>query len=570
MCCVVSVAQTVQVQVPQQVQAGENFRLSYVVSSQNVENFRMGDVPEGLEVITGPYQSRQSSYQIINGKTSSSSTITYTYTLYAAKNGTYTIPGAHATVDGKAVQSSSATSSVSGTASAGGNAQGGQSSSQSGSQRGFARQRQADQSPQEITPKDLYITVSANKRHVYEQEPVLLTYKVYTLVDLTALQGEMPELTGFHVQELPLPQQKSFSVETINGKQYRADTRSQNVAFPQSSGTMELPPITFKGTVMQRTRNIDPFEAFFNGGSAYTEVKKEIKAPGITIEVEPLPTKPATFSGGVGQFTLAAKVDHAEVKAGDPITLSVTIGGVGNMKLVKAPQLELPKDFEVYDPKVSEQTHLTARGVEGTMTYDYLIVARNQGQYTIPALEMVYFDPAAKSYKTLRTEPIELSVAKGEGKSAVVDYASIDRDSDIHDIHTRQEVTQDTTRGALGVNYWLWCVALWVLFVAMVVLARRLGIWRSRRAKDEKRRARKRLRKAAKLLREGKADAFFDETLRAMWAVAEKKELAVESRQAVDELVEACELARYGAQSNDNLQEIYEKALDTISNIDNK
>lgn len=202
-----------------------------------------------------------------------------------------------------------------------------------------------------ISGSDLFIKVSANKKHVTEQEPILLTYKVYTLVELTQLEGKMPDLKGFHTQEVPLPQQKQFHTEMVNGRPYKCVTWSQYVMYPQMTGKMEIPSINFKGIVVQQNRNVDPMEAFFNGGSGYVEVHKDIKAPGITISVDPLPQRPANFSGGVGKFNISATIDKKEVKAGEPINIRVVVGGIGNLKLLKQPIIEFPKDFDKYDAK---------------------------------------------------------------------------------------------------------------------------------------------------------------------------------------------------------------------------
>ena len=227
-----------------------------------------------------------------------------------------------------------------------------------------------------------YAKVSANKRRVHEQEPVLLTYKVYTQVELTQLEGKMPDLKGFHTQEVKLPNQKSFHTEMVNGRPYRCVTWSQYVMYPQMTGELEIPSIVFKGIVVQQNRNVDPLEAFFNGGSGYIEVNKNITAPGISIKVDPLPKRPADFSGGVGRFNISATLDNKEVKAGEPINIRVVVGGIGNLKLLKQPTIELPKDFDKYDAKVTDKTKLTANGVEGNMIYDFLAVPRNQGEYT--------------------------------------------------------------------------------------------------------------------------------------------------------------------------------------------
>ena len=409
-------AQTLTGSAPTHVSVGEQFRLTYTINTQNVSDFRAGDIPDELEVLIGPNRSMQSSYQMINGHTSSSSSITYTYIVCATKNGTFTIPSAHAVVGGKSIASNQLTIKVSGAAQ--GNSGGGPS-----------RQRRQDDGVEvrdagsQISGSDLFIKVSANKKHVHEQEPILLTYKVYTLVGLTSLRGDMPDLKSFYTQEVTLPSQKSFSIETFNGRPYKTTTWSQYVMFPQMTGKLQIPSITFEGIVVQQNRNIDPFEAFFNGGSGYVEVKKKIVAPSIDIQVDPLPERPAGFSGGVGHFSVSAQFNKTETKANDPVSLRITVSGAGNLKLIKQPQVNLPKDFDKYEPKTTDKTKLTTNGTEGSITYDLLIVPRHQGHYEIPPVELTYFDTSANAYKTVKSEPLTLNVAKGSGAGSVSDFS---------------------------------------------------------------------------------------------------------------------------------------------------
>ena len=211
-------AQTIQVSAPRQVKVGENFRVAFTISTQDVNGFKIGTIPNGLELITGPYTSMQSSVQNINGKVSSSSSVTYTYTLYAAKNGSYTISPSTATLSGKTIHSKPVAIVVSGTST--------RNSGAPNMHNDYDEETTPRRTAGKVTDKDLFIRVSADKNTVYEQQPILLTYKVYTLLDLTQLEGKMPELTGFHTQEIPLPQQKSFHVERVNGKNYRCVTWS--------------------------------------------------------------------------------------------------------------------------------------------------------------------------------------------------------------------------------------------------------------------------------------------------------------------------------------------------------
>lgn len=584
MVCVLTVnAQVISVSAPSKVSAGENFRLSFTINTDDVDDFRAGSIPSGLEVIAGPYTSQQSSYQIVNGHTSRSSSITFTYTLYADKPGTYTVSGAKARVGGKTIASHHVIIKV-GAGSRHGNG---------------APQMHEDAEPRmsssgKISANDLFVKVSASKRRVCEQEPVLLTYKVYTLVDLASLDGKMPDLKGFHTQEVPLPQQKSFHLEKVNGKNYRCVTWSQYVMFPQMTGKLSIPSITFKGIVVQRNNSVDPFEAFFNGGSGYVEVKRNIVAPGIDIQVDPLPKRPVDFSGGVGHFTISAQLNHKTVKEGEPLTLRVVVGGIGNLKLIKQPVVDFPKDFDRYDPKVSDKTKLTANGIEGNMIYDYLVVPRNRGDYTIPAVSLTYYDTSTNSYKTIKTQPLQVKIEKGDGNKTTVDDFS-DQPKDIKPIKTSDEDVVGVYTSFVGSgSYWLWLVLPFVVFVAVLVVFRKRALDSANIVASKQKRATKvatkRLKTAYRLMKAGRSGEFYDEVLRALWGyVGDRMNMPVESlsRENVVEAFEArnvqkettekfvhaldeCEFERYSpGDPAGNMNKTYESAMIAIMDIEN-
>ena len=588
-----AVAQTLTASAPSHVGVGEQFRLTYTVNTQNVSEFRAGNIPDELEVLIGPNRSVQSSYQIINGHTSSSSSITYTYIVVATKNGTYNIPAAHVIVDGKSIASNALTIKVSGS-----------SQGHSGNTTSPRQQRQQDNEPElrdagsHISGSDLFIKVSANKKRVYEQEPILLTYKVYTLVSLTQLEGKMPDLKGFHTQEVDLPQQKSFKIETLNGRPYRTVTWSQYVMFPQLTGKLTIPSITFNGIVVQQNRNIDPFEAFFNGGSGYVEVKKQIIAPSIDIQVDPLPQRPANFSGGVGKFSISAQLDKTEAKANDPISLRVIVSGIGNLKLIRQPQVEFPKDFDKYDAKITDKTKLTANGVEGSMIYDILAVPRHPGKFEIPPIEFVFFNTATQKYETVKTEGFTLDVAKGSGSAKVSDFTGQEDlqllNKDIRHIKTnasQQHPLNDFFFGSTG--YWCSLIILAVIFISLFVIFRQRAIENANITKQRGKRANKvatkRLKKASRLMAENKPGEFYDEVLRALWGyVGDKLAIPVEqlshdnisqrlTERQVDEAtiaefmgaLDECEFERYApGDPKGNMNKVYDKAMNAIEKIE--
>ncbi len=589
---VIATAQTLTARAPGQVAVGQQFRLTYTVNSQDVSGFHVGQIPtDAFEVLMGPSTSTQSSFSMVNGKTTQSSSITYTYILSALKNGTFTIPSAYIMVGGAQVKSNALKIEVSGTA-----------QQQQGNSRGRNSQ-QPETRPQgtPISGSDLFIKVSASKRRVVEQEPVLLTYKVYTLVSLTQLEGKMPDLKGFHTQEIPLPQEKSFKIEQYNGRNYKTVTWSQYVMFPQMTGTLEVPPLTFNGVVVQQNRYVDPFEAFFNGGSGYVEVKKQIQAPGVKIEVDPLPSRPDGFSGGVGHFQMKAEVDHTQLKANDPLTLRVTVSGTGNLKLIKAPTVKFPKDFDTYDAKTTDKTRLTTNGIDGSIVYEYLAVPRHQGKFDVPPVEFVYYDTQQKRYVTLTSEAFHLDVAKGEGgDSRVIDYTEQEDiqllANDIRHIHLAGDSLKKQGESFFAsTTYWVVLAVMFAAFISLIVIFRKRAIENAdvvgHASKRAGKVATKRLKKAAKLMAENKPGEFYDETLRALWGyVGDKLNIPVEqlsrenitdrlTARGVDadtikpfiEAIDECEFERYApGDPKGNMNKVYEQAMKGITALNGK
>lgn len=581
-------AQQITVSAPEHVATGENFRIAYTINTQDVEEFRAASVPAGLEIIAGPYTSRQSSYQMINGHTSSSSSVTLTYTLYAEKAGSYTIGSARAKVDGKTVKSKAIHIQVSGSP----KSSNGAPSMHNDDDDGAA----VNSAGTPISGKDLFVKVTANKQHVCEQEPVLLTYKVYTLVELTSLDGKMPDLTGFHTQEIPLPQQKSFHIEKVNGRNYRCVTWSQYVLYPQMTGVLKVPSITFKGIVVQQNRNVDPFEAFFNGGSGYIQVKRNIEAPGLSITVDPLKNKPTGFSGGVGQFNISAQVNHTTLKAGEPLTYSVVVGGTGNLKLIKQPTVAFPKDFDKYDPKVSDKTKLTAKGIEGNMVYDFLVVPRNEGEYVIPETSLTYYDTSSKTYRTIKTKPITIHVEKGDGSTASSANYSAQKANDILPIKQGASELKSEKDFFFGsVAYWICLLIPIVAFIVLLIIFRKRAIDHADIVKMKGKRANKiatkRLKTANRLMAQGKQAEFYDEVLRALWDyVGNKLNMPVEqlSRENISEqllghninqdtvgtfinALDECEFERYApGDAAGNMDKTYHSAMKAITDIEDE
>lgn len=584
---------TFKVSAPSTVEAGGKFRVQFTVNTQNVTNFSAPDF-KGFEVIYGPATSQQSSFQMINGHTSQSSSIIYTFVLVSNAPGTFTIGSASVQVEGKTVKSRPAQVRVLPSGNAG-------TSSSGSAASGSSRQAASSSSAQNISGKELFMTATASRTQVHEQEAILLTYKIYTLVDLTQLDGKLPTLDGFQIQEIPLPHTKEFSIEQYNGRNYRTVVWSQYVLFPQKSGKLTIPSITYEGVVITRNRNIDPIDAFFNGTGGYIEQKKKITTPALTIHVSPLPQKPADFSGAVGKFSVVSSISTKEVDANDAVTLTISVKGSGNMKLISTPEVDFPKDFETYDAKVIDNFQLTRSGLAGTKEFEYLIVPRHAGTYEIPATKFVYFDTDSRSYKTLKTTAYTLKVNKGKGGNGgnVSNYSGQQQDvqqlnQDIRFIKSGEVDLHQQGETFFGTwQFWMAYLLSALLFVSILVLGRKrmkanANIALSRGKKANKM-ALRRLKTARRLLDEHDPNKFYDEVLRAMWGyVGDKFNMsqeslnkeniaqALSSRLVPEELIEQfirvlndCEFARYAPGNvNENMENVYNGAIGAITKME--
>lgn len=573
------------------VVSGDQVRLVFTVNSQDIKDFRAPSI-KGFDELMGPSRSQQSSIQIINGKRTSNSSTAFTYILLAGSPGTYTIPAASVEVNGEKVFSNAISIKVLPQDQTSGNSgnNGGGSASSSRSQAAGSR----------ISANDLFITATASKTTVHEQEAILLTYKVYTVVNLRQLYGKMPDLKGFHTQEVELPQQKTFTLEHYKGRNYNTTVWSQYVLFPQQTGKLEIPSITFDGVVAQQTISDDPFDAFFNGGG-YVEVKKKITTPKVVINVQPLPAKPAGFSGAVGEFKLASSINATDVKTNDAVTIKLTLSGTGNMKLIGTPEVKFPQDFEIYDPKVTDDYKLTNSGLTGTKTFEYLAIPRHAGNFMIPAIEFTYFDLKSNSYKTLKTEAYNLKVAKGQGNADQVISDFTNKESvkmlgkDIRFIKLGDSSLRPKGDFFFGtVGYYLCYLIPLLLFVVFAVIYRQKALENANVAKVKTKKANKvatrRMKLAGKLLAENKKNEFYDEVLKALWGYISDK-LSIPVSQLSKDNIEAeltnygvqealiaefigvlneCEYARYApGNENEAMDKVYSASVEVISKMEN-
>ena len=582
---------------PAQVIIGRPFQLSYSVN-QRAKDLRAPEFTD-FDYVAGPYTSQSSSTSFVNGKRTSSFQMTYTYTLLASKEGSFTIPPATIKVDGEQYTSNGVRITV--------------LPADEPAQTNVNRQSHTagttasqQHESQTISSENIFMRTLVSKTKVHEQEAILLTYKLYFAgVDVAQLTNNtrLPEFKGFLKQELEMSEIQT-ELEHYNGRNYQTAVLYRTLLFPQRSGDIVIDPAQFEALlrVQNRAQVRSIFDDFFN---SYTTVTKALQSPGITINVSALPAgKPLGFCGGVGQFNISSSISSTELQANEAVTLTVTIQGAGNMKLLKTPAVDWPEGFEVYDPKVTNNFSVTTSGVSGTKTIEYLAIPRAGGVYTIPAIQFAYYDTQADAYRSLATPEYTLNIARStneeSGVAVVNTYVQKENiqqlGSDIRYIYTG-ELKAASNRNSISFGtllFWLfYAIPLSIAALMFIVFRKRIkenaDVTRMRYKKANKV-AQRRLKVAEQLLQQNKKEAFFEEIERAAWtylsdrlsiptAQLNKENIAqILTEKAVPDatikqmlhVLSTAEFARYAPTSDSAMQELYEDTIKIINQLESE
>jgi hypothetical protein len=389
------------------VGTGEQFEVTFALSSSDVNSVRNFKPPPftPFVVLSGPNQTTET--QFANGQMSAS--IKFTYFLYTRQTGKFTIAPATIEHKGAALKSQPLQIEV--------------------TQGKPPAQGKEPDNTQNVAD-NLYIRAVADRQRVRQGEPITVTYKLYTRLQVSGYDiAKAPVYQGFWAEEVEQPKQPVVTTETIDGKQFRVATIRKTALFPTQSGKLTISPLEVRCAfqLASRKKTNDPFDSFFNDPffSRMQTVEQDLKTNALSVTVDPLPGNPPTgFTGAVGRFTFAATVDKREVKTGDPITVKLTISGAGNVKLLTPPKPELPADFEAYDPKISEEVTRDGGVIRGKKTAEYLVIPRNAGDRAIEPIAFSYFDLDRNAYTTVRSARFDFKVIPGKDMSAGATVAS--------------------------------------------------------------------------------------------------------------------------------------------------
>ena len=591
---------TLTVSAKKQVMVGERFQ---VVFSTNADgrNFTAPSF-EGFTVVGGPFTSTSSSIQMVNGSVTRTTTNSYTFALQAYKEGTFRVGSASLNVKGTKITSEPFDIKVvpddgSHAAPSGGGASSGQS------------QAQQNTNDPQVSGKDLFLRVIPSKKSAYVGEQIVLTYKLYSKVSLSTFSPpKMPSYAGFWTKDISDNNGyvKQTENEYINGIEYATGEVKKMIIVPQRAGKLTIDPMTMECVAQVRTerntgRSQDPFEAFFNDpffNRNITNVKKELTSNSFVLEVKSLPeaNKPASFAGAVGNYNFKSDIDMTELKTNEAFTLTYTVSGTGNIELLQMPEPVFPPDFEVYDPKITTSTDVTANGLSGTKKAEYLVIPRRAGSFTVPAVEFSFFNPSNGAYQTLSSKPYEIQVEKGRDDEGGGIYASNQEDikylgNDIRHIMTGDPRLRPQRSAFFGSSaYYVALLALLLAFILLLILLKNREKMEKDTAATRNRKADKvargRLKRAAQFLKEKDQDKFYVEMSQALWGYIadklgiERSKLSMDTvsetmkeKSVPDELTQqfvdtlnSCEFARFAPGSaEEKMDDLYQRGIEVIS-----
>jgi hypothetical protein len=571
---------------PEVVRAGQQFNISWTINSGGGEFSEPSF--ENFYKLMGPQTSYSSSTQIINGKISRETTYTYVYYLQALKEGKFVIPPAAFTFKNKTYHSDSLRIEVVGSNTAQQNIQG-------------AGRNNANE-PVEDNGDDVFVNLILDKKEVYLGEHIVATVKIYSRLDISGINEiKFPGFEGFLKTDLNTPQLTSLKHESVNGTIYGTGVVQQFLLYPQISGEINIDPVQISVLIQQKTGQSDPF--FGDFFSTYTTVPKAVFSKALKVKVNPLPgIKPADFSGIVGKAALSASLNKDTVNVNDAVNLKLVISGSGNLKLANAPEMKLPADLEVYDPKVTDDLKNGMNGTTGQKTFEYLLIPRHYGDFSIPPVTYSFFNISEKRYETLPTPELHFYARKSTDENAgITVYGGVSKEDvkylgkDIRYIKSDPGLLKKSGNIISSKRSFYSTYAFALILFLIILFIRREHIRRNSDLSTVKNRkagkvAGKRLKEAEKCLKENQSDKFYEEILKAIWGyLSDKLNIPVSEltrNSAVSSLTEkgipeeeinnltsildTCEFARFAPSSSAaEAEKIYEGASRFIRLVEN-
>ena len=360
----------------------ERVRIDFIMDKDG-DNFIPPEF-ENFRVVAGPSQSIKNSW--VNGKRSYSKT--YTYFLSPIEKGNFKIGQASVEVDGEIYKTLILNVEVTSAVEIPVN----------------------PNDPSYIADNNIHLVAEVSKTNPYLNEPISIVYKLYWKPDLgitNPRELDAPRYANFwsnNIDNTPIAENGTYK-----GEAYRYAVMRKTVLYPQKTGELSIEPLVYDIAVQVPSNRRDIF-----GQVLSNTVNKTVSAGKVKINVRPLPNqgKPDNFSGAVGNFDLLVNTTKKELLISEAFQLNIEIKGKGNFNLFNFPSINLPATLEVYEPERIEKLKTNFQGINGSLKDQYTVVPSSPGKYAIPKISFTYFDPKDTSYKT-KTSSINYVNVKG-------------------------------------------------------------------------------------------------------------------------------------------------------------
>lgn len=566
---------------PSRVYEGQRFPVTFRLTNSEGSDLKVSQI-NGCTLLYGPSVSTSQSYQVVNGRASSTSATEYTYYYKADKAGSFTIPAASVLADGKRYTTKAVSFTIHDIADA----------------NTPASQRPVDvddvdtqAAGRRVNSDDVFVRIILSKSSAYEQEAIGCTIKLYTKYSISSfMPTKQPSFDGFLIQEVDL-QPALNQTETYNGQNYMTAVLKKCIIFPQKSGKLTINSGNYDISVVQYENvNMGMFQV-----RQPREAKIKVNSNSASIDITPLPQpQPEGFTGAVGKFEIDSRLVGNSFRTNDPATLIYTISGTGNIKYVKEPVIDFPTEFEQYTPKSDIQASVQGNDVTGSMTVEYTFVPQSVGDFTIGSDKFVYFNPQTRQYITLTTPSYPVKVAKGVSAPVTTDQKEVEnKNSDIRHIYLGEKNPVKEHRMVV-LQSWYWVLYLLLIAVTVILIfanrrkARLNADVLGQKTAKASKVARRRLKSAEGFMKSGDSEKFYEEMLRALWgylsdklampvsqlsrdnisATLASKGYSEESAGAIVSVLDDCEMARYTPDSSSRMDEVFERGVNAINQIE--
>lgn len=566
---------------PSRVYEGQRFPVTFRLTNAEGFDLKVSQI-NGCTLLYGPSVSTSQSYQVVNGRASSTSATEYTYYYKADKAGSFTIPAASVLADGKRYTTKAVSFTIHDIADA----------------NTPASQRPVDvddvdtqAAGRRVNSDDVFVRIILSKSSAYEQEAIGCTIKLYTKYSISSfMPTKQPSFDGFLIQEVDL-QPALNQTETYNGQNYMTAVLKKCIIFPQKSGKLTINSGNYDISVVQYENvNMGMFQV-----RQPREAKIKVNSNSASIDITPLPQpQPEGFTGAVGKFEIDSRLVGNSFRTNDPATLIYTISGTGNIKYVKEPVIDFPTEFEQYTPKSDIQASVQGNDVIGSMTVEYTFVPQSVGDFTIGSDKFVYFNPQTRQYITLTTPSYPVKVAKGVSAPVTTDQKEVEnKNSDIRHIYLGEKNPVKEHRMVV-LQSWYWVLYLLLIAVTVILIfanrrkARLNADVLGQKTAKASKVARRRLKSAEGFMKSGDSEKFYEEMLRALWgylsdklampvsqlsrdnisATLASKGYSEESAEAIVSVLDDCEMARYTPDSSSRMDEVFERSVNAINQIE--